>query len=95
MAERTLFPEELTPELREVLGLMLWDTGSIARAWRDTGVPIPRKAEEEQAAVLHRLILLVLEHGPGWRMVAGEWLSGLIDEARRKQQAASPSKAGE
>lgn len=61
------YPSELTPALREVLSLMLWHTGPIAHAMRASGEDIPRKAEAEQAHVLHWLIGLVLEHGDDWR----------------------------
>lgn len=65
------WPEELTPELRQVLGLMLWETGPLAHLFRKAdGREIPRRAEAEQAFILHWLIGLALEHGPEWRTVA-------------------------
>lgn len=62
-----IFPAELTPMLREVLGQMVFNTGPLAQVFRDAGHEIPRKAEDEQAYVLHQLVLLVLAHGEGWR----------------------------
>lgn len=65
-----IYPKELTPELREVLGMPMWETGTLARAFRAAGHDIQPKAEAEQAFVLHWLTLLVLEHGSGWRSAA-------------------------
>ncbi|WP_221971543.1 hypothetical protein [Rhizobium leguminosarum] len=62
-----IFPRELTDDLRDVLSMMMWNTGPIAHALRAGGADIPTKAELEQAHVLHWLTLLVLEHGSAWR----------------------------
>ncbi|CAG2144527.1 hypothetical protein LMG31506_03025 [Cupriavidus yeoncheonensis] len=60
------YPVELTPALREVLSLMVWKSGQIAHVLRAGGADIPKKAEAEQAHVLHWLIQLALEHGVHW-----------------------------
>ncbi|WP_222375593.1 hypothetical protein [Rhizobium leguminosarum] len=62
-----IFPRELTDDLRDVLSMMMWNTGPIAHALRAGGADIPTKAELEQAHVLHWLTLLVLEHHSVWR----------------------------
>lgn len=61
------YPRELTDELRDVLSMMMWNTGPIAHVLRAGGADIPAKGEFEQAHVLHWLTLLVLEHGTAWR----------------------------
>lgn len=61
------YPKELTPALRDVLGMMVFELSPIAPALRAAGHDIERRAEDEQAAVLHWLIGIVLEHGDGWR----------------------------
>jgi hypothetical protein len=78
------FPSELTPELREILGLMMWTTGPIAHAFRAAGHEIPRKAEEEQAFVLHWLIGLALEHGSEWRKRGSEIIQEMSQTAKAK-----------
>ena len=60
------YPEKITPELEYALGLMVWNTGKIAAVLRSGGEEITRKAEAEQAYVLHWLIGLCLEHGDKW-----------------------------
>ncbi|QBY56126.1 hypothetical protein [Cupriavidus oxalaticus] len=60
------YPSEITPALREVLSLMVWRSGQIAHVLRAGGADIPKKAEAEQAHVLHWLIQLALEHGSDW-----------------------------
>lgn len=66
------YPRELTDDLRDVLSMMMWNTGPIAHALRAGGADIPSKAEAEQAHVMHWLTLLVLEHGTAWREKASE-----------------------
>lgn len=67
-----VYPQELTGDLRHILSMMMWNTGPIAHALRDGGQDIKRKAEDEQAEVLHWLIGLALEHGSEWRAKASD-----------------------
>lgn len=69
------FPQELTPALKAVLSLMLWHCGQLAEAWRIMGHDIPRRAEDEQAYVLHRLIPLAIAHGDQWRKIVADELT--------------------
>ena len=66
LAKRAL-PSTLTQEVRDVLGMMIFNTGPIAHAFRAAGKDIPRKAEEEQAVVLFWLLGHALKHGTDWR----------------------------
>lgn len=75
-------PDELNADLAEILGILCFDNGPIARAMRAGGTPIPRKVEAEQAAVLFKLLGIYAEHGPAWRKAAAEWLEGVIARAR-------------
>jgi hypothetical protein len=76
------WPEQLTPELREVLGLMCFTTGPIARGFRAAGEEIERNVEAEQAFVLHWLIGLALQHGPAWRSIAGARVAELMKQVK-------------
>jgi hypothetical protein len=80
-----VYPEELTPALDEVLGLMNFTTCPIAHAFRAAGEPIPTKTEREQAFVLHWLIKLALRHGDGWRKIAGDRLQELANAAKEAE----------
>lgn len=71
-ANATAFPADLSDDLREVLSTMLWTSGQIAECLRAGGEDIKRRAEDEQAHVLHWLISLALRHGPDWRKKASE-----------------------
>ncbi len=82
------YPRELTEELRDVLSMMMWHTGTIARALRLGGADIPTKAEDEQAHVLHWLTLLVLEHGSAWSDKADEEVKRICDAYRASVAAA-------
>ncbi len=77
------YPNELTPELKGVLGLMIFSTAPIAHALRADGEDIPRESEAEQAHVLHWMIGLALEHGQGWRDKVVERLTRIAEEAER------------
>lgn len=80
------FPRELTPELLDVLGLPNFQTGPMAHAFRDASrAEIRRKCEDEQAFILHWLVMLVLEHGEDWRRHASATLSEVIAEARARR----------
>lgn len=92
MGER-IYPVELTAELREVLGMPNFQRAPFAHAFRDAGrAEIERRAEAEQAFVLHWLIGIVLEHGADWRKVAGAELEPVIEEARAKNAAKAAAK---
>lgn len=66
------YPTELTDSLFDVLSLMLWHTGPLAHTLRAGGANIKKRAEDEQAHVLHWLIQLAIQHGPAWRQRASD-----------------------
>jgi len=76
------WPERLTPELGEVLGMMVFETCPIAHAFRAAGRDIAPKTEAEQAFVLHWLIGVALEHGANWRAAAGQRLWEIVEVAK-------------
>ncbi|MDE4918596.1 hypothetical protein ACUXAV_000695 [Cupriavidus metallidurans] len=80
------YPTEITEALFDVLSLMLWHTGPIAHVLRAGGAEIKKRAEDEQAHVLHWFIQLAIQHGPAWR----ERATASINEIRAavtKEQA--------
>jgi hypothetical protein len=83
-AAKRAYPQEITPELRDVLGMMNFETCPIAHGFRDAGASIPRKVEEEQAYVLHWLIGHVLTAGPDWRKAAAIDLKAAADAIKAK-----------
>lgn len=80
-AKRAL-PAELTPDLREILGMMIYSTAPIAHAFQKAGAKIEQKAEEEQAFILFWLLGLYLKHGSEWRKHAAQEIPR-ADEARK------------
>jgi hypothetical protein len=79
-------PAQLTPPLRRVLGMMLWETGPIAHAMRATGHDVARKAEDEQALVMHWLLGFVLAHGADWHKHAAIALRKMTDQMTDKRE---------
>ena len=75
-----LYPATLTPELDEVLGWPNFKCGPYAEIFRAAGYEIPRKAEREQAFILHWLTGLVLKHGAGWHDQGSIELTALRDK---------------
>jgi hypothetical protein len=71
------FPSELTDDLREVLGWPNFKCAPIAHLMRAAGADIKHKAEDEQAAVLHWMVRLVLRHGPDWWTVGSDELNAM------------------
>lgn len=83
-------PNDLNDDLREILGMVPWETGRIALAMRLDGTPVANKMEAEQAAVLHKLLAIYAEHGAGWRGAAAEWLKALMVRINAKPTSDGP-----
>ncbi|MGN5354358.1 hypothetical protein ACQ4P5_20360 [Ralstonia sp. L16] len=86
-AER-VYPDELSDALRHVLGFPNFKCSPFAYLMRDAGVEVKRKAEDEQATVLHWLVKLVLDHGDKWAAVAESELKEMREKAAATQEAA-------
>jgi hypothetical protein len=78
------YPEELTPELREILGLICYQCISFAQCLRADGVEIGRRAEDEQAVVLHWLTRFALKHGADWRTRVQSALNEMKDRCAQR-----------
>jgi hypothetical protein len=78
-----VLPAQLTPPLREVLGLMLWQTTPLANALRAAGHTIERKCETEQAFALHWLLGFALKDGDDWQKTAAVALRQLTDAIKQ------------
>ena len=98
MAVDLIFPEELTDELRFVMGRPNFWCGPLAHVFQAAGYDIPKKAEAEQAFIIHWLVKLVLQHGSEWRTVARIELDAADLKAKELQaakEAAAASKPAE
>jgi hypothetical protein len=73
-------------ELVEVLGRPNFACASIAELLRFDGADIPRKAEHEQARVIHWLLNHYLQHGRAWRMLAEAELVRIGELARERKR---------
>jgi hypothetical protein len=73
------YPTELTPPLRQVLGLMCFQCGPIAAVLRRGGYMIKERAEDEQAGVMHHCIHLALQHGDQWQQALGRELKAILE----------------
>lgn len=87
MSER-IYPDEMTPAVRDVLRLMNFQTGPIAHALRAGGEDIPRKTEEEQAHVLHWMLKLAIDHPDDWRDRVGRRLDEVVAIAKANEAIA-------
>lgn len=60
--------------VKEILSWMCFQIKPYADMLRAEGLDIPRKAEAEQAAVLHWMLNLYLAHGSDWKKAGQEWI---------------------
>lgn len=80
-------PEELTPELRDILGFMCFELGKLAHAYQAAGrfvaegSGLKRRAEDERAFMLHRFLLHWQRAGANWRESFAAELEEVVDAA--------------
>lgn len=79
MTQRTIEKIYFSDEIGFILGRPNFWCCRYADLLRRDGCDIPQKAEAEQAAVIHWMLNLYLEHGDGWRDVA-------VSESERMKQ---------
>lgn len=78
----------LDAELRWILGRPCFTVIGIAGALRLMGHDIPRKAEEEQAAAIHWMVNMYLQHGSEtWRAEADRALAVGREAAKSKEDS--------
>ncbi|MCW3699253.1 VRR-NUC domain-containing protein [Burkholderia cenocepacia] len=84
-----IYPDEMSAALRDVLGRPNFWCSPIAHEMRAAGADIKRKAEDEQAHVLHWLVKLVLAYGDSWQEHAAIDLRAIREaaDARRADLA--------
>lgn len=78
-----ILPIEPTPAIKSVLGLMCFQIGHYAHIYQAAGFDVEKKAEAEQAFILHRWLLYALEHGENWKDIAYDELSKLKEKAEK------------
>lgn len=61
-----IIPDKLTPELRHILGHMCFQFIQLAAVYRQAGHDIPKKAEDEQAYLMHRMLIHWQDSGESW-----------------------------
>ncbi|MFT0167541.1 hypothetical protein ACLKMY_00735 [Paraburkholderia mimosarum] len=88
------YPDEITPELREVLGWPNFRCGPVAHVFQAAGYDIAERAEDEQAFVLHWFVKLVLRHGADWWSVASDELSSLQERIKAAPNGKLSQKEG-
>jgi len=70
------WPEKLTPELRAILGFMCFQLGAPAHLYQKAGEfvcsegELKKRAEDEQAFMLHKFIGYWFKHGSAWAEAA-------------------------
>lgn len=85
MAIPRQYPDELTPNLRDVLGWPNFKCAPIAHVMRAAGSDIKLRSEDEQAAVLDWLVKLDFTYGERWWEAGSEELRTMQEAIRRKR----------
>lgn len=80
----------LDDELRQILGRPNFACARIAELLRMAGQQIDFKAEAEQAAVLHWLLNLYLDHGTEWAPKAREYLRSIVGPKPEEPSTVEP-----
>lgn len=76
---------ELNEHTRWILGRPNFTCGGIAEQLRGMGHAIARKAEDEQAAVIHWMLCLHEQHGERWRVEANKVLDAAAGSSQGKE----------
>jgi len=76
---------ELNEQTKEILGRPNFACAGIASSLRAGGQPIPRKAEEEQVAVIYWMLSMYQKHGADWKKEAEKELAMLTASQEPKQ----------
>lgn len=83
------YPREMSPAVKRVLSQPCFKFILLAELWRQTGTPIARAAEEEQAHFLDLQLRLVLQHGDEWEAEFAKLVGERVDHARAGTKVAS------
>lgn len=83
------FPE-LSDDLRDILGRPNFTCIGISQRLREMGHSIPRRAEHEQAAVIHLLLSHYFMHGAAWRETVTSYLSRTAPDDPAQGAPAAP-----
>lgn len=75
---------DLNDETRWILGRPNFSCAGIAEGLRAGGHVIERKAEHEQAAVIHWMLTMYEQHGAEWRGKAEAELYRMRSEGKRE-----------
>lgn len=72
-----IWPKVMSPDLKQVLGYPNFWCGPYAAIYRAAGHDIAKRAEDEQAFILHRFACAAIEHGENWSDVIEDELMKL------------------
>lgn len=101
MTGRADWPQVLTPELREILGFVCFQLAKFAHAYRDagefvdaSGKPLPHRAEDEQAFMLHKFLTFWWVNGADWKTAAEADLQRILGILRMRAANADATNPG-
>lgn len=80
---------ELNEHTIEIMGKPNFACGPIAHLMQKVGKDVPRKAEAEQAHVIHWLLGLYEQHGSKWRDEADKQIDEWVKQAISHETARS------
>jgi hypothetical protein len=87
-------PLPLTNDLRWILGRPNFACHAEAEMLRREGVTIATKSEHEQAAVVHWMLRLYLQHGEKWRDEAQKYVAGHLGREKAKLEVMERGEIG-
>ena len=74
-----ILPDKMNHQIDAILGMMNFQTGRLARLFRDAGMmEIPTKCEREQSHILFMMLKLYGEHGDAWGDIMEQKISQAV-----------------
>ncbi len=86
MVTSLAYPDVLAPGLAEVLGQPCFEFIQLSHLWREGGVDIKTRAEDEQAYFIDKQLRLYLQHGDEWRKVFSEEVCTMVDKVKAQRE---------
>lgn len=81
------WPEALTLELSDILGMPNFSFIDLARLARDSGISLKPRSEDEQAFWMHRMLGHWFKHGVKWRDAMAADVEALVKKVRDSKNA--------
>ncbi len=78
----TKWPENLTPELSDILSRPNFSFIGLSQLYRAGGINLKERAENEQAFFMHKMLSFWFSHGAGWKDAMQVEIDAVLDQIK-------------